>query len=180
MGQQTGIPSHVRHVAGLLKCQACFSRQTSEFRPDGIVDTTIADLPMKQSLLVPAILLVLLPAWSAATTCIRDEGRIAELSEKHHVDVKFDIHKSGNEFDVYVYFPRMIDGLDFTQVNLYLVNEGIISFMGALAAGPNGEMMHAAFVVGSDVAPTKKIQIVYGSPCELLLEYDIPLAEAEE
>ena len=137
-------------------------------------------MALRNSLLSYMILLTLVPSLSAATSCIRDEERIDELSEKYQPNVEFEIYKSGKEFDVYVDFPAEIDGEDFSRVAVFLVNDGVISFMAPLSSGPKGEKLHTWFVVGSDFASTNKVQITYGTACGLILEYDIPFLEARE
>ncbi len=138
------------------------------------------NLSMERSILITTILFTLLPSLAAATSCIRDEEQIAELSEKHQPDIDFEVHKSGNEFDVYIDFPTEIEGKDFSRVAVFSVNDGAISFMAPLSAGPKGEKLHTWFIVGSDLALTNKVQITYGTPCGLILEYDIPFSEARE
>lgn len=138
------------------------------------------NLAMKNSLLVTSILFTLQPSLAAATSCIRDEEQIAALSEKHQPSIDFEIYKSGKEFDVYVDFPTEIEGEDFSGVAVVLVNDGAISFMAPLSAGPKGEKLHTWFVVGLDLALTNKVQITYGTSCGLMLEYDIPFSDARE
>ena len=135
---------------------------------------------MKNSLLVTAILSALLPSITAATSCFRDEVQIAELSAKYQPNVTFEIYRSGAEYDVSVDFPVRIEGEGFSQVTVYLSNDGMISFMAPLFAGPKGERLHTWFVVGSASASKNTLQITYGSKCGLLLEYDIPFSEARK
>ena len=135
---------------------------------------------MKINLLAATILFTLLPTLAAATSCIRHEEQIAELSEVHQRNIVFEIYKSGKEFDVYVDFPTKIDGEEFSRVAVFLVNDGAVSFMAPLSAGPKGEKLHTWFVIESGLALTNKVQITYGAPCGLILEYDIPFSEAKE
>lgn len=107
------------------------------------------------------------------------EEEIAELSEKHQLSIDFEIYKSREEFDVYVDSPTQIEGQGFSRIAVFLVN-GAISFMAPLFAAPKGEKLHTWFVVRSDLSPSNKVQVTYGTPCGLMLEYDIPFSEAKE